>query len=60
MAPRNNNLAKNKNTLDNPEYLWYRSPVRFSSITSVTKFIKDKSKHNPELRLRALKNLVKK
>ena len=51
--------TRNKNTLDNPEYLWYRSPVRFSSISSVINFIKDKSKNNPDLRSRALKNFAK-
>lgn len=52
-----NNL--NKKTLDNPEYLWYQSPVRFSSITSVINFIKNRTKDNPELRSRALNNFDK-
>ena len=56
---RRNNLPKNKDSLDNPEYLWYRSPVRFSSITSVINFIKDKTKDKPQLRSRALKNFEK-
>ena len=59
MASRKNNLTKNKNSLDNPEYLWYHSPVRFSSITSVINFIKDKTKDNPQLRSKALKNFEK-
>ena len=59
MAPRNNDLTKNKKSLDNPEYLWYHSPVRFSSITSVINFIKDKTKDNPQLRSKALKNFEK-
>ena len=59
MAPRNNVLTKNKKSLDNPEYLWYHSPVRFSSITSVINFIKDKTKDNPQLRSKALKNFEK-
>ena len=48
-------IPKNKKTLDNPEYLWYKSPVRFSSISSVINFIKDKTKNNHQLRLKALK-----
>ena len=59
MAPRNNVLTKNKRSLDNPEYLWYHSPVRFSSITAVINFIKDKTKDNPQLRSKALKNFEK-
>lgn len=55
----NNTLTLKKKTLDNPEYLWYYSPVRFSSITSVVNFIKGKTKDKPQLRARALKNFEK-
>ena len=43
-------------SLDNPEYLWRKSPVRFSSETTIVAFIKDKTKDNPGLRRRALRN----
>ena len=46
---------RKKTSLDNPEYLWRKSPVRFSSETTVVAFIKDKTKHNPDLRRRALR-----
>ena len=49
---------KNNKTLDNPVYLWRESPVRFSSDTAVISFIKDKTKDNPELRRKALRNWV--
>ena len=55
----NNFTKKNKETLDNPEYLWYDSPVRFSSISSVIQYIKDESKHDVHLRSRALNNFKK-
>ena len=56
---RSNDFDLNKKTLDNPEYLWYKSPVRFSSISSVISFIKDKTKNDLQLRSRALKNFEK-
>ena len=56
MAQIRNKSTKNRKRLDNAEYLWYESPVRFSSISSVVHFIKDKTRNNPQLRLRALKN----
>ena len=52
-------ISKNKKGLDNPKYLWYESPVRFSSTSTVISFIKDRSKQNPDLRKRALKNWAK-
>lgn len=55
MPAQRNNRALNEKSLDNPEYLWYKSPVRYSSITAVINFIKDKTKEDPILRKRALK-----
>lgn len=50
MAPKHNK------SLDNPKYLWHESPVRYTSISTVVAFIKDKTKGNPDLRKDALKN----
>ena len=46
-------------SLDNAEYLWRESPVRFTSETAVINFIKDKTKDNPDLRRKALRNWSK-
>ena len=59
MSTKGVDSSRNKKTLDNPEYLWYHSPVRFSSISSVINFIKDKTKNDHQLRSRALKNFEK-
>ena len=55
----NNSTKTKKETLDNPEYLWYKSPVRFSSISSVVQYIKDEARHDVRLRSRALKTFKK-
>ena len=48
---------RTKNTsLDNAEYLWRDSPVRYTSETAVINFIRDKTKDNLDLRRKALRN----
>ena len=51
MPPKRRN-----HSLDNAEYLWRESPVRFTSETAVVNFIRDKTKDNLDLRRRALRN----
>ena len=47
---------RRNHSLDNAEYLWRESPVRFTSETAVVNFIRDKTKDNLDLRRRALRN----
>ena len=47
---------RRNHSLDNAEYLWRESPVRFTSETAVVNFIRDKTKDDLDLRRRALRN----
>ena len=50
--PRRNDDSK----IDDPKYLWYKSPVRFSSLTTVNQYIKENTRHDDQLRKRSLNN----
>ena len=56
MSARSKTKSKNKNDITNPEYLWYKSPVRFSNDTRIIRYIKLETKTNHDLRKKALKN----
>ena len=56
MGARSKTKSKNKNDITNPEYLWFKSPVRFSNDTRIIRYIKLRTKTNHTLRKKALEN----